>query len=114
MRHSYKHIQQGQTPHINLTQDQIERLEDIGFKWGHAVETFEQRCSGLKAFKSEFGHCNVPNKYSTDPSLGELVRYDEIHLQQDAARTETKEQSHSRTDKASGRDWFQMESQEDN
>ena len=45
--------------------------------------------------------------------LGELVRYDEIHLQQDAARTCTKEKSQSRSDRASGKDWFQMESQRD-
>jgi hypothetical protein len=33
MRCAYKKIQQGQTPKRNLTQDEIERLEVIGFKW---------------------------------------------------------------------------------
>ena len=33
MRCSYNKIQQGQKPKCNLTQDQIERLEEIGFKW---------------------------------------------------------------------------------
>ena len=33
MRYAYNKIQQGQTPRRNLTQDQIERLEGIGFKW---------------------------------------------------------------------------------
>ena len=61
MRYTYKKIQQGQkTPKGNLTQDQIERLEEIGFKWDLANKTaFEQRCHGLKIFKSGFGHCNV-------------------------------------------------------
>ena len=51
------------------TPGQIERLEEIGFKW-KVQETFEQRCHDLEAFKSEFGHCNVPVKYSVNPSLG--------------------------------------------
>jgi len=69
IRKSYNQIQQGQTPSRSLTQDQIERLEEIGFKW-KLVETFEQHCRDLEAFKSEFGHCNVPCKYSVNPSLG--------------------------------------------
>jgi hypothetical protein len=32
IRYSYNSIQQGQTPRRNLTQDRIERLEEIGFK----------------------------------------------------------------------------------
>jgi len=69
MRCAYNQIQQGQTPSRNLTQDQIERLEEIGFKW-KLRETFEQRCHDLEAFKSEFGHCNVSSKNSVNPSLG--------------------------------------------
>jgi len=69
MRSSYKKIQQGQTPHRNLSQDQIERLEEIGSKW-KAMEIFEQRCHDLEAFKGEFGHCYVPCQYSVNPSLG--------------------------------------------
>ena len=69
MRCSCNQIQQGQTPKRNLAQDQIERLEEIGFKW-KTSETFEQRCHDLEAFKSKFGHCNVPYQYSLDPSLG--------------------------------------------
>ena len=69
MRYTYNQIHQGQTPRINLTQDQIERLEQIGFTW-KVQETFEQRCRDLEAFKSEFGHRNVPWKFSADPSLG--------------------------------------------
>jgi len=69
IRCTYNQIQRGQTPKRNLTQDQIERLEEIGFKW-KLIETFEQKCHDLEAFKSEFGHCNVPYKYSANPSLG--------------------------------------------
>jgi len=32
MRSAYNKIQQGKTPERNLTQEQIKRLEEIGFK----------------------------------------------------------------------------------
>jgi hypothetical protein len=70
MRYTYNKIQQGKTPKSNLAQDEIDRLEKIGFKWKVAKAVFEQRCHDLEAFKSEFGHCHVPNKSSADPSLG--------------------------------------------
>jgi len=69
MRACYNKAQQGLTPHRNLTQDQIERQKEIGFKWNLTV-SFEQRCHDLEAFKSEFGHCNVSHSHSADPSLG--------------------------------------------
>jgi hypothetical protein len=49
MRYSYNQIQQGQISKRNLTQDKIERLEEIGFKW-NAHDRFEQRCHVLQAF----------------------------------------------------------------
>ena len=71
IRCSYKKIQQGQTPHISLTQDRIERMEEIGFKWNLKENVgFERYCHDLEAFKSEFGHCNVSRNYSANPSLG--------------------------------------------
>jgi hypothetical protein len=33
IRCAYNKVQRGQTPRINLTQDQIMRLGEIGFKW---------------------------------------------------------------------------------
>ena len=86
MRSAYKKIQQGQKPKKNLTQDQIERLEEIGFKWKLAnTTTFEQRCHDLEAYKNEFGHCNVPRQYSANPSLGtwcNTMRYAYNQIQQ--------------------------------
>jgi hypothetical protein len=71
MRYCYNQIQQGQKPkcNFNFTQVQIERLEEIGFKWKMKT-TFEQRCHDLEALKSKFGYCYVPKKYSVNPSLG--------------------------------------------
>jgi len=43
----------------------------------------------------------------------EVVQEEKMRLQEDTARTDTKEKSHSRSDRASGRDWFQMETSGD-
>ena len=77
IKYSYNQIQQGQTLKHNLTQDQIKRMEEIGFKWKlthHVKMTFEKCCRDLEAFKTEFGHCNVPNSCSANPSLGKWCR----------------------------------------
>ena len=47
----------------NISNDRIERLEEIGFQWQvlrtEYCKTFEKHCRELIAFKEEFGHCNV-------------------------------------------------------
>ena len=31
---------------------------------------FEKRCRQIISFRDEFGHCDVPQKYKADPTLG--------------------------------------------
>ena len=71
-RGAYKKIQKGMKTKINLSQERIERLEEIGFPWQSVYydEAFEKRCRELVAFKEEFGQCNVPYKYAGNPGLG--------------------------------------------
>ncbi len=50
----------------------IERLKEIGFQY-QAIDhdgAFKKCCRERKAFKEEFGHCNVPRRYVGNPSLG--------------------------------------------
>ena len=72
MRYNHNQKLKGKPVSGNIFQHQIKRLEEIGFQWkvSDHVETFEQRCRDLEAFKSEFGHCSVPRSYCEDPSLG--------------------------------------------
>ena len=72
MRAAYKKIQKGMKADRNLSQDMIERLEEIGFQWQgvNHDEIFEKHCRELMAFKEEFGHCNVP-RCVNNPSLGQ-------------------------------------------
>jgi len=77
MRKLYHKIQKGRTPNSNLSLDRIERLEEIGFQWQLLPQVsrdydkaFEEHCRTLIAFKEEVGHCNVPQRFANNPSLG--------------------------------------------
>ena len=55
-----------------LSRGMIERLKEIGFQY-QAIDhdgAFKKCCRERKAFKEEFGHCNVPRRYVGNPSLG--------------------------------------------
>jgi hypothetical protein len=71
LRGSYKKIQNHQKPKIKLSDEQIQRLNDAGFKWSlkKAVLSFDDRFNDLMAFKAKYGHCDV-SQVGEDPSLG--------------------------------------------
>jgi hypothetical protein len=60
MRVSYKKIQNNQMPtKMKLSDEQIQRLNDAGFKWS-LQGTFDNRFNDLMAFKArKYGHCNI-------------------------------------------------------
>lgn len=55
-----------------LSERQMQQLDTIGFSWGLHAE-WESRYQELLTFEREHGHCNVPQKYSNNPSLGAWV-----------------------------------------
>ncbi|EKX48482.1 hypothetical protein GUITHDRAFT_105629 [Guillardia theta CCMP2712] len=55
-----------------LTQDQIDELDALGFRWGIHTD-WELRFQELLSFRHQHGHCNVPQKYKDNPSLGAWV-----------------------------------------
>jgi len=76
-RAAYRKIQKGVKPNTNLSQDRIDRLNKIGFKWEMIDydEGFEKRCFELETFKEEFGHCKVPQRYAGNPPLGKWCNH---------------------------------------
>jgi hypothetical protein len=72
VRTAYNKFQKGRKTTRNLSPDRIERLEEIGFQWRGVDydEIFEEHCLDLIAFKEEFGHCHVRQKFANNPSLG--------------------------------------------
>ena len=71
LRGSYKKMQNNQKPKSKLSDEQIQRLNDAGFKWSlrKANSGFDEHFNDLMAFKAKYGHCNV-SQYSEDASLG--------------------------------------------
>ena len=66
-RQAYKAIKEGSTTPRNnkLSKADTKRLENAGFEW-NLYKTFDERFKDLKAFKAEFGHCNVPKTRSSN------------------------------------------------
>eukprot|EP00980_Cylindrotheca_fusiformis_P006910 scaffold1442_cov128-Cylindrotheca_fusiformis.AAC.31 len=52
-----------------LTEDRIQRLQSIGFVWS-LRDDWQKHYEELKAYKAEFGHCNVPARYEKNRRLG--------------------------------------------
>eukprot|EP00586_Coscinodiscus_wailesii_P001156 CAMPEP_0172485650 /NCGR_PEP_ID=MMETSP1066-20121228/13770_1 /TAXON_ID=671091 /ORGANISM="Coscinodiscus wailesii, Strain CCMP2513" /LENGTH=376 /DNA_ID=CAMNT_0013251037 /DNA_START=171 /DNA_END=1301 /DNA_ORIENTATION=+ len=70
-RNEYSKLINKQKTH--MTQQRIELLNEIDFKWKVSKRdnrTWEKRYNELKEFKIQNGHCNVPQKYVKNPSLG--------------------------------------------
>jgi len=72
LRTSYNKLQKGQKPCIHLSKDNIDRLKKLGFKLNVAAPKagFDKHCVELMKFKKDFGHCNVPQKFTANPALG--------------------------------------------
>jgi hypothetical protein len=66
MRTSHKSIKKGEIPlRSKLSRADMKRLENAGFEW-NLCKKFDERFKDLKAFKAEFGHCNVPTTKSSN------------------------------------------------
>jgi len=73
MRMAYKKIQKGETLKRKLTQENMQQLEDAGFKWSLSAtpKTFYEWFAELMTYKKNEGHCNVPRSKSGEyQSLG--------------------------------------------
>jgi hypothetical protein len=68
LRVSYKKIQNHQKPNKKLSDEQIQRLDDAGFKLS-LNSGFDDRLNDLMAFKAKYGHCDVPCR-GENASLG--------------------------------------------
>jgi hypothetical protein len=76
LRGSYQKMQNKQKPQMKLSDEQIQRLNDAGFKWClrkrelTSNKTFDDRFNDLMAFKAKYGNCDVSSKRGEDASLG--------------------------------------------
>ena len=71
-RREYRKFINGQTSQIN--EERVSQLEAIGFQWSHFVPVpWERRYDDLIAYKAEYGDCNVPRNFKSDPVLARWV-----------------------------------------
>ena len=72
-RTEYRKKQQG--IHSSLTEERMESLNELGFKWQMRVSRtpWEQRLRELREFKERHGHCNVPSTWSENQPLAYWV-----------------------------------------
>ena len=71
LRSEYKKFQNGGSS--LLTERHITLLEKVGFVWESQVLEWDDMLGQLKEFKSNFGHCSVPQSYEPNPKLGRWV-----------------------------------------
>jgi hypothetical protein len=81
LRGSYKKIQNNQKPRMKLSDEQIQRLNDAGFKWSlqqqalpnnddpRESSVFDKRFNDLMAFKAKYDHCDA-SQTGENASLG--------------------------------------------
>lgn len=58
-----------------LTDDQIRRLDGIGFVWELRDVEWDAMFDALAQFKQSYGHCNVSLKWPDNPQLGRWSEY---------------------------------------
>ncbi len=56
-----------------LPESRIRRLEEVGFIWNSRTKTWDMRFAELMCFRSEHGHCNVPQNWRENPKLSKWV-----------------------------------------
>ena len=56
-----------------LSQNNVSKLDSIGFEWSPNDTRWEEAFSMLCTFKKETGHCNVPSTYNENKQLAHWV-----------------------------------------
>ncbi len=56
-----------------LSEDRIQRLNQIGFVWDNLNASWEKKFAELEAFRESYGHCNVPTGWHKNPQLATWV-----------------------------------------
>ena len=71
LRARYRRLREGKP--VRLTEDQVRRLEEIGFLWAAREAQWDEMFARLVRYKEGNDDCNVPKGWSEDPSLGSWV-----------------------------------------
>jgi hypothetical protein len=74
-REDYKHLQEGKLSPMN--DFRIDLLNKIGFEWSifgdERKNAWNTKLNELICFREEYGHCDVPQKFAPNKTLGKWV-----------------------------------------
>lgn len=56
-----------------ISEEHVARLNEIEFAWDRFDEKWERSFNTLIEYENKYGHCNVPQKWKENPSLGKWV-----------------------------------------
>jgi hypothetical protein len=73
-----------------LQPDREAKLKDLQFSWSEQDIKWDVFFQKLVEFKSRFGHCNVPQNWKEDPTLGIWVRTQRALVSRGAIRPDRK------------------------
>ena len=78
-RMEYKLLQDNEKS--SMTSERLAALQSIGFVWAKrkGQATWDAKYKQLQEYKSQFGDCLIPTKYSKDPALGRWVSTQREH-----------------------------------
>ena len=91
VRRSRRKLDNNEKPNINLSNDQIKSLTQMGFVWNlNKKIPFNNRLEDLKAYKTQHGHCNVSTSEEKYKSLGNWC----IHVRTSRRKMDNNEKPH--------------------
>ena len=70
-RKQYRLFQEGMSS--SMTEERIERLEDIDFEWDVRRDVWDRRLDELREYRDKHGDFKVPQDYEPSPSLAKWV-----------------------------------------
>eukprot|EP00529_Nitzschia_sp_RCC80_P019903 CAMPEP_0113485136 /NCGR_PEP_ID=MMETSP0014_2-20120614/24327_1 /TAXON_ID=2857 /ORGANISM="Nitzschia sp." /LENGTH=430 /DNA_ID=CAMNT_0000378771 /DNA_START=97 /DNA_END=1389 /DNA_ORIENTATION=+ /assembly_acc=CAM_ASM_000159 len=73
-RYQYKIMMDGKNE-STMTPARVQVLERAGFIFDSHGSSWAQRFAELQQFKVEFGHCNVPSPYQSNPALSNWTKF---------------------------------------
>jgi len=90
-RAHYRFLQEGKKS--SMTDERIDKLEEIGFVWNTDAEAWEANLTDLVKYEEEHGDCIVPRRYKPNKQLGNWVAMQrkQYRLRQEGKKTQITE-----------------------
>ena len=95
-RKDHKRFVSGQK--TTITHAKVTELQSMGFKWDLHGAMWNQRLDELKVFRVKHGHCDIPQRFADNPSLGRWVNTQRLQqrLRSDGKKSDMTEERYQK------------------